>query len=433
MLLTPFFIFAQMGNAIAQSSFPDVAEDNSNFSAVEFLKAKGVIQGYPDATFKPQQTVNRAEAIKIIVSAFNVEISENYDVIFSDVLKEAWFFKFVMAGHAQKIISGYADGKFKPANEINLAETLKMILTASGLQMPTNLLEDVYEDVKKDQWYAPYALYAKERNIIFADDYGELHPEQKMTRAAFAEIVYRVMIVKEKNGQSFPLHTNWLLHKSSNLPFQIKFDPSWKLIEHDDETIFFRPDKQFLQYSPTRIYPNTAFVSVSLDPNVTKLSQSQYFSNIKLVFPEAKTTNFKLDQLSAMEVLQPEKRMVDWYIFLDSEEVLAVYTEYGPGLLGYQNQKFIEAMLSTLKFQEIKGKDEKEEVLNKIFANVLVEGKGKEMVNLLGDAIIIETDAIGVGTGAVDYYYGAKFNYTLKYERSADVILDTREGKTSAF
>ena len=57
----------------------------------------------------------------------------------------------------------------------------------------------------------------------------------------------------------------------------------------------------------------------------------------------------------------------------------------------------------------------------------------KQLLNSLPDKVIIETDTIGVGTGPVDYYYSDGVNYTFKYERAADLILDTREGKTSAF
>jgi hypothetical protein len=63
----------------------------------------------------------------------------------------------------------------------------------------------------------------------------------------------------------------------------------------------------------------------------------------------------------------------------------------------------------------------------------MVEKKGMETLNLLPDKTIIETDAIGVGTGPVDYYYSEDVNYTFKYERKSDVILDKKVGKTSAF
>ena len=56
-----------------------------------------------------------------------------------------------------------------------------------------------------------------------------------------------------------------------------------------------------------------------------------------------------------------------------------------------------------------------------------------ETLDMLPDKTIISTDTIGVGTGPVDYYYSEGLDYTFKYERFADVILDSREGKTSAF
>jgi len=73
------------------------------------------------------------------------------------------------------------------------------------------------------------------------------------------------------------------------------------------------------------------------------------------------------------------------------------------------------------------------DVLENIFKLMLVEGKGMEALNTLPDKKIIDTDTIGVGTGAVDYYYSEAVNHTFKYERQNDVILDKRASETSAF
>jgi hypothetical protein len=56
-----------------------------------------------------------------------------------------------------------------------------------------------------------------------------------------------------------------------------------------------------------------------------------------------------------------------------------------------------------------------------------------ENLNKLPEKVIIETDTIGVGTGPVDYYYSETVNYTFKYERTLDLILDTRKGRTASF
>jgi len=76
---------------------------------------------------------------------------------------------------------------------------------------------------------------------------------------------------------------------------------------------------------------------------------------------------------------------------------------------------------------------DKDALLNQAKANILIEGKGQTTIDLLHDAAVFETDNIGVGTGAIDYYYSASMDVSLKYERSSDTILDIETGKTSAF
>ena len=91
-------------------------------------------------------------------------------------------------------------------------------------------------------------------------------------------------------------------------------------------------------------------------------------------------------------------------------------------------------MTASLEYKEVKV-DQKDysALLSEIFEGILVENKGMELLNKLPNKQIIETDTLGVGTGPVDYYYSEEVDYTFKYERAADVILDKREGQTSAF
>jgi hypothetical protein len=74
-----------------------------------------------------------------------------------------------------------------------------------------------------------------------------------------------------------------------------------------------------------------------------------------------------------------------------------------------------------------------QERLNEVRKALLVEGKGMETIDLFADKKIIETDVVGVGTGPVDYYFVPLIDYTLKYEREGDVILDIMEGETIDF
>ncbi len=433
--LLPVLFFALTLNVMA-ASFPDVPADNKNYRAIEFLAEKNIIKGYLDGTFDPGKLVNRAEAVKIITNALKIKTDDTYSAVFPDVKKDAWFFPYVMGGKAAGIIGGYKDGTFKPNDPVNLAETMKILLTAAKVKLPAKVTENVFTDVPKDAWFAPHIEYGRDHNMILSDDYGAVHTDQSMTRAAFAELVFRMMTVANNKGQPFPLEDNWISYKSTTLPFQLKYDDkSWKLIEDKSQVVFIKPDKQYSQFSATRIYPNSAVMTVTLDANVGNMVTDQYFTNVKNAFPGAAYKKFKLKDLEAFEVVYQNSRMVDWYIYLKNKQVLAVYTEYGNGALGFQLKQAIKAMLGTLEYKDLPPANSEDytDLLSNILQIVLVKNKGMSALDTLPEKVIIMTDTLGAGNGPVDYYYSQKTNYTFKYERTDDVILDTRSGKTTTF
>lgn len=426
--------FMLMSLPAAAAYFPDLPKDHANYEAVEYLRGKGIIEGYPDGTFGPDMMVNRAEAMKIITLATGLDVGGDYETLFPDVREEDWFFKYVMASQFKGIVEGYGDGEFKPSRTVSLSESLKLLIESAKIEA-TSPDDDVFVDVKKTDWFAPYTHYASNHNMIFADDHGKVYPHLEMSRAAFAELAYRMMVILENKGKPFPLETNWREYIGATLPFRIKYDDAeWRVIEHMNTVIFFRPDKEFSQFSPHRMYPNSAVVTVTQDFNDDSVPRDQYFENIKAAFAGGQFKNFTLGDFNSLEVVIPDQRIVDWYIYLNDGKVLTIYTRYGDGFLGYQHQQFIKAMLGTFAYSEVgdTGPDYSA-LLSEIFQNLLVEGKGMESLELLPDKRIIETDTIGVGTGPVDYYYSETVNYTFKYERSVDVLLDQRQGQTTAF
>lgn len=431
--VTIFLTFSLLAFA---ASFPDVAEDHKNFAAIEYLDEKGIVVGYTDATFKPENSVTRAEAAKMIAEAFAIKHEGDYEALFEDVKKGDWFFEYVMALQKEGIVSGHSEGIFKPNNPVNLAETLKMVLMAAKTNLPATVSGKVFLDVESDAWYSAHALYARNYNVVVPDDDGKLSAEQSMTRASFAEVLYRILIIRENDGNPFPLYTNWPVFSGKDLPFKMRYDDSgFKVIENEKEVIFWYSDKDLAQFSPKRVYPNSAYVIVTIDENADKVGTENYFENLKKAFVDATYTRFKFGNFEAMEVLYPKDRTVDWYIYLDDGKVLVLYTEFGPGALGYKLQQIIKSMFTTLEYAAIAAADKPDysDLLSEIYANILIEGAGMSMINKLPDKLIIETDAIGVGTGPIDYYYSNALDVTFKYEREGDVILDKRVGKTSAF
>lgn len=113
--------------------FSDLAENNEYYPAIFDLVDKGIVQGYDDGTFRPYDEINRVEALKIIMLYFNWDTTSAAETSlnFSDIESDAWYEPYLMTAYKNSIINGYEDGTFLPNNTVNLAETLKIITKAA--------------------------------------------------------------------------------------------------------------------------------------------------------------------------------------------------------------------------------------------------------------------------------------------------------------
>ena len=116
------------------SKFNDVEPTAWYAPYIVYAEDLGWINGYADGSFKPNNLVTRAEAVKIIISS-----QQDKDSIpemapsFPDVLPNEWYSKFIAFGASKGYFSGYEDGSFKPTNNITRAEAAKIIVKALGL------------------------------------------------------------------------------------------------------------------------------------------------------------------------------------------------------------------------------------------------------------------------------------------------------------
>lgn len=185
--------------------FSDTGVGDKNYLAIKYLKEKGLVDGYEDGTFKPDQEINRAEALKVLFKAINgIEKQNPAAFSFTDVKSDDWFYEFVVKAWNNYLIQGYPDGLFHPERTINRAESLKIILQqeSKDIDIQATVTRPPYSDVPTDIWYASYAQIAKERTLFLENrSNGGLDPATAMTRGDFAELIYRV--IKSKNGSRF--------------------------------------------------------------------------------------------------------------------------------------------------------------------------------------------------------------------------------------
>ena len=95
---------------------------------ITYLTGKGVLQGYGDGLFLPGKTVSRAEALKMMLYAKALQNTDISDITnpFSDVTLSEWFYHVVLVGYKLNIVQGYSDGTFRPFNSVTRAEYTKM-------------------------------------------------------------------------------------------------------------------------------------------------------------------------------------------------------------------------------------------------------------------------------------------------------------------
>lgn len=166
----------------ATSDFTDVSYSDPSREAINYLKENDVVEGYSDGTFKSLNKINRAEFLKIVVGSlddFDVR-AENGKNCFSDV-KDEWFARYVCYAKSKGIVSGYSDGSFKPANNINFAEASKIVVNAFGF--------DASDIGSADSWYRAFVEpLADEKAIPMSiSDLDKL-----IARGEMAEVIFRI-------------------------------------------------------------------------------------------------------------------------------------------------------------------------------------------------------------------------------------------------
>ena len=178
-----------IGSGQAQAPFTDVASDGPYAEAIEYLKHTGIVNGYDDGSFRPYNLINRAEMLKILVEGQGVTPSvADYNNCFSDV-KTEWYAPYVCYAEASGWVNGYPDGTFKPAQNINYVEALKMLLNSQNIAVPETVSYGLY-GLDVNAWYTPYVNTARELGITEESDIDFFDPSELLNRARMAQYLY---------------------------------------------------------------------------------------------------------------------------------------------------------------------------------------------------------------------------------------------------
>ncbi len=202
--LSSLLLFFNTSFAFAVN-FTDLKADHWAYEQIENLSEKGIIKGYPDETYKPDDFVNRAEFTKMIIKTLDkseTEVTEENP--FSDISSDFWAYDDILKSYELGLITGYPDNTFRPHNHITKTEATSII---SKVIDHTDCEDSVNESPLKE--YSVLSQFSDHEEIanwakgffsqtikheIYVNypDENYLTPNKSLTRAETAVLLYKL-------------------------------------------------------------------------------------------------------------------------------------------------------------------------------------------------------------------------------------------------
>lgn len=183
----------------------EIIEDEEIAQANPLFIFKPAIKGYEDKTFKPEGLITRAEAAKMFTRVLDVETTEG--VSFSDVEALHWALEDIGSMEKAGLIKGYEDKTYKPNNNITKAEfatIISRIMNLAGIEveeMKTTPYMDINSHWAKDAIEQIYSY-----GIFLEQDLRTFKPDQKITRAE-AVVLINLLMSREINEEDYTIPT----------------------------------------------------------------------------------------------------------------------------------------------------------------------------------------------------------------------------------
>ncbi|MFJ7825477.1 S8 family peptidase [Psychrobacillus sp. NPDC096623] len=154
------------------------------------LANKEQINGYDDGSFKPYQEITRAEAAVLIGRAKSLDGALR-KTTFSDVSEKSFAAGYIQSALDAGIISGYKDGTFKPDDKVTRGEMAILLAKAFKLS-PTTSNKSKFVDISPSMAAYPYILPIIDAKVTVGYGDNTFKPYNKITRSEFAAFLARI-------------------------------------------------------------------------------------------------------------------------------------------------------------------------------------------------------------------------------------------------
>ncbi|MBE8968102.1 S-layer homology domain-containing protein [Nostocales cyanobacterium LEGE 12452] len=240
--------FVTASPSLAQTTFSDVS---SNYWAAQFiqqLSQRGVIAGFPDGSFRPEEPVTRAQFAAMVNKAFQ-KAQQRQPISFADVPSNYWASSAIQQAYTIGFLSGYPGNRFEPNQAIPRQQVL--VSLANGLEYtPSGNTESTlqyFNDASNIASYArsPIAAATEKQIVVNYPNVNFLNPTATATRAQVAAFIYQALVSSNQAsainspyvvavGSTTPTPTSVTIAQGTAIP--VKYDKAEKILVTKDET-----------------------------------------------------------------------------------------------------------------------------------------------------------------------------------------------------
>jgi hypothetical protein len=173
-------------------TFTDVQPSDYFYEPVRYLYCAGVISGYADNTFRPYNNTTRGQLTKIVVLAEGFPIDTTGGPHFSDVPTTNPFYPFIETAFNRGLITGYTDGTFRWGSDVTRGQLSKIIVLAE--EWPIDITGGPhFSDVPENNTFYIWIETAYNHGIISGYADGTFRPNNNATRGQISKIVYEAV------------------------------------------------------------------------------------------------------------------------------------------------------------------------------------------------------------------------------------------------
>jgi hypothetical protein len=168
--------------------FTDLPDTHWSYPYVSYLYCRGVISGYADGTFRPDSFNTRGQFSKMMTLAFGWNLYNPVFPSFSDVQPGTEFYQYIETAKLRGIIDGYPDGTFKVGNSVTRGQASKMLVLARNWQV-VYPATPTFPDVPPSHWAYGFIETAIRHGIAGGYSDGTFKPNNLLTRAQLAKFI----------------------------------------------------------------------------------------------------------------------------------------------------------------------------------------------------------------------------------------------------